>query len=82
MIRLNNLVTTKMKIADELQLGSWKVTKLTFTSLRSKYHRHKKNFKDCHRSRTSCGIVQKTEKDLNKYSVLFWLDSFIYERKE
>ena len=82
MIRLNNLVTTKMKIADELQLGSWKVTKLAFTSLISKYNRHKKNFKDSHRSGTSCGIVQKTEKDLNKYSFLFWLDSFIYEKKE
>ena len=25
--------------------------------------------------------VQKAEKDLNKYSFLFWLGSFIYKRK-
>ena len=87
-IRLNHLFTTKMKnkmlggkIADGLQLGSWKEAKLAFTSLRSKYNRRKKNFKDCHCSETSSDRVEKAEKDLKEYSFLFWLDSFIYERK-
>ena len=47
------------KISDELQLGSWKEAKLAFTSLRGKYNRRKKNFKDFYHSGTSCGRVQK-----------------------
>ena len=37
---------------------------------------------NCHRSGTSSDRVQKAEKDLDEYSFLFWLDSFIYDRKE
>ena len=55
------------KIANELQLGSWKEAKLAFTSIRSKYNRRKKNFKDCHPSETFSDRVQKTKKDLHKY---------------
>ena len=53
----NKKQNTWDKIADEFQLGSWKKVKLIFTSLRSKYNRYKKNFKDCHRSGTSSDRV-------------------------
>ena len=54
---------------------------MAFTSLRSKYNRRKKNFRGCQRSGTFSDRAQKTKKELNEYSFLFWLDSFIYERK-
>ena len=57
---------------------------MAFTSLRSKYNRRKKDFKDYHRSGTSSNIKQQAEKDLNEYSFvsfLIWLLSLIYERK-
>ena len=69
------------KIAIELGMESGKEAKIMFTSLRTKYNRRKKNFKDVNRSGTSSNKLQKAEKDLNEYAFLFWLDNFIYERK-
>ena len=69
------------KIAIELGMESGKEAKVMFTSLRTKYNRCKKNFKDVNRSGTSSDKVQKAEKDLKEYAFLFWLDNFIYKRK-
>ena len=67
-------------VAKDIGLDTGEAAKNAFTSLRTKYVRRKKTFKELKRSGADAEKVMKAEKDMREFLFLSWLDSFVYER--
>ena len=51
-----------------------------FHNLKKKYMRKKKDYKEANRSGTSTKALEKTEKALDQYTFINWMDGFIQPR--